>query len=39
VGNGLIQSDRSATRRMLRRAELDTAFEDAVELILRGLRP
>jgi AcrR family transcriptional regulator len=39
VGNGLIQSDRSATRRMLRRAELDTAFEDAVEIILRGLQP
>ncbi|MBW2269680.1 MAG: TetR/AcrR family transcriptional regulator [Deltaproteobacteria bacterium] len=39
VGNGLIQSERSATRRMLRRAALDTAFEDAVEIILRGLRP
>ena len=39
VGNGLIQSDRSVTRRVLRRAELETAFEDAVEIILRGLQP
>ena len=39
VANGLIQSERSITRRQLRRAQLDTAFYDAVELILRGLRP
>ena len=39
VANGLIQSERSVTRRQLRRAALDTAFYDAVELILLGLRP
>ncbi len=39
VANGLIQSDRSSTRRQLRRAALDTAFDDAVEIMLRGLRP
>ncbi len=39
VANGLIQSDRSTTRRQLRRAALDTAFDDAVEIMLRGLRP
>lgn len=39
VANGLIQSERSSTRRQLRRADLDTAFDDAVEIMLRGLRP
>lgn len=39
VANGLIQSERSVTRRQLRRANLDTAFYDAVELVLRGLTP
>lgn len=39
VANGLIQTERSATRRQLRRADLDTVFRDAVEIILRGLTP
>jgi len=37
VANGLIQTETSSTRRALRRAPLDRAFEDAVEIILRGL--
>lgn len=37
IANGLIQSETSATRRQLRRASLETAFDDAVELVLRGL--
>ena len=37
VANGLIQSEKSATRRSLRRASLETVFDDAVELFLRGL--
>jgi AcrR family transcriptional regulator len=37
VANGLIQTDMSATRRSLRRVRLETVFEDAIELFLRGL--
>ena len=37
VANGLIQTEKSATRRSLRRASLEKAFDDAIELFLRGL--
>jgi hypothetical protein len=37
VANGLIQTEKSATRRSLRRVSLEQAFDDAVELFLRGL--
>jgi AcrR family transcriptional regulator len=37
VANGLIQTERSATRRRLRRAPLDRAFDDAIDLVVRGL--
>jgi AcrR family transcriptional regulator len=37
VANGLIQTEISATRRRLRRRRLDEAFEDAVEIVLRGI--
>jgi AcrR family transcriptional regulator len=37
VANGLIQTEKSATRRSLRRVGLETAFDDAIELFLRGL--
>jgi AcrR family transcriptional regulator len=37
VANGLIQTEKSATRRSLRRVDLEKAFGDAVELFLRGL--
>jgi AcrR family transcriptional regulator len=37
LANGLIQTEKSATRRRLRRRSLETAFEDAVEVVLRGL--
>jgi len=37
VANGLIQTEKSATRRSLRRVSLETAFDDAIELFLRGL--
>jgi len=37
VANGLIQTEKSATRRSLRRVALETAFDDAIELFLRGL--
>ena len=37
VANGLIQTEKSATRRSLRRVSLETAFNDAIELFLRGL--
>ncbi|MGI9591497.1 MAG: TetR/AcrR family transcriptional regulator [Myxococcota bacterium] len=36
--NGLIQSETSATRRQLRRAPLDRAFDDAIEIMLRGMK-
>ncbi len=35
--DGLIQSEKSATRRSLRRVNLDEVFDDAIELFLRGL--
>ena len=38
IANGLIQTEHSATRRRLRRTGLDEAFDDALELVLRGLR-
>ncbi len=37
IANGLIQTETSATRRRLRRAPLARAFDDAVEIVLRGL--
>ena len=39
IANGLIQTETSSTRRKLRRAPLDRAFEDAIEIVLRGLTP
>ncbi len=35
--NGLIQSETSSTRRQLRRAPLEKAFDDAIEMLLRGM--
>jgi TetR/AcrR family fatty acid metabolism transcriptional regulator len=37
VANALIQTEKSATRRSLRRVSLEKAFDDAIELFLRGL--
>jgi AcrR family transcriptional regulator len=37
VANGLIQSDQDPERAALRGSDLSKAFEDAVELLLRGL--
>jgi AcrR family transcriptional regulator len=37
LANGLIQTETSSTRRLLRRAPLERAFEDGVEIVLRGL--
>lgn len=37
LANGMIQTETSATRRRLRREELDRAFADAIEIVLRGL--
>jgi TetR/AcrR family fatty acid metabolism transcriptional regulator len=37
VANALIQTEESATRRSLRRVSLEKAFDDAIELFLRGL--
>jgi AcrR family transcriptional regulator len=37
MGNGLIQTENSATRRQLRRIPLERAFEDALDIILRGI--
>ena len=39
IANGLIQTETSATRRKLRRIRLDRAFDDAIEIVLRGLAP
>lgn len=39
IANGLIQTEHSPTRRRLRRASLDRSIEEAIELVLRGLRP
>ena len=35
--NGLIQSETSSTRRQLRRAPLEKAFDDAIEIVLKGM--
>jgi AcrR family transcriptional regulator len=37
LANGLIQSERAAARRRLRRRRLERVFDDAIELVLRGL--
>ncbi len=37
VANGLIRSEHVAARRRLRRSRLDRIFDDAIELLLRGL--
>jgi hypothetical protein len=37
LANGLIQSEGSTTRKRLRRQPLARAFDDAIELVLRGL--
>jgi AcrR family transcriptional regulator len=37
VANGLIQTETSSTRRLLRRAPLERTFEDAIEIVLRGI--
>ena len=37
VANGLIRSEHVAARRRLRRSRLDRIFEDAIELLLRGI--
>jgi AcrR family transcriptional regulator len=37
VANALIQTEKSATRRSLRRVSLERAFDDAIGLFLRGL--
>ncbi len=39
LANGLIQTEHAAPRRRLRRRNLEAVFEDAVELVLRGLAP
>jgi AcrR family transcriptional regulator len=37
LANGVIQTETSATRRRLRRRRLDEAFDDAMEIVLRGI--
>jgi hypothetical protein len=37
VANGLIRTEHVGTQRRLRRGRLDRIFQDAVELLLRGL--
>jgi len=37
IANALIQTEKSATRRSLRRVSLETAFNDAISLFLRGM--
>jgi AcrR family transcriptional regulator len=37
LANGLIQSEHAPSRRRLRRRELDRVFDDAIELVLRGM--
>jgi AcrR family transcriptional regulator len=39
LANGLIQSDGARAAKRLRGRELERVFEDAVELVLRGLEP
>jgi AcrR family transcriptional regulator len=38
VGNGVIETDLDAERRSLRARSLEQVFEDALDLLLRGLR-
>lgn len=37
IANGLIQTETSSTRRLLRRAPLERTFQDAIEIVLRGI--
>ncbi len=37
LANGLIQGEQAASRRRLRRRRLDRVFDDAMEIVLRGL--
>jgi AcrR family transcriptional regulator len=37
LANGVIQTERSAPRRRLRQRALDRVFEDAIDLVMRGL--
>ncbi len=37
LANGIIQTEHSAPRRRVRRRPLDRVFEDAIDLVLRGL--
>jgi len=37
LANGLIQTETSSTRRRLRRRGLDEVFDDAIEIVLRGI--
>ncbi|MDH3212445.1 MAG: TetR/AcrR family transcriptional regulator [Myxococcales bacterium] len=37
LANGIIQTERSAPRRRVRRRPLDRVFDDAIDLVLRGL--
>jgi len=39
IANGLIQTETSSTRRQLRRAPLDRAYQGAIEIVLSGLAP
>ena len=39
LGNAIIQTEASTTRRALRRKSLEETFEDAIEVLLRGLSP
>lgn len=39
VGNGLIQSDEDPERRALRGRPLEKVYRDALDLLIRGLRP
>ena len=37
LANGLIQTETSSTRRRLRRRSLEEVFDDAIEIVLRGI--
>ena len=37
LANGLIQSEHASSRRRLRRRKLDRVFDDAIDIVLRGL--
>jgi AcrR family transcriptional regulator len=39
LANGLIQTERSATRRQLRRIPVERAFDDALTIVIAGLTP